>query len=49
MGDLVGAKDFGMKTIFVTSGKFKSAEEIIPNLDTTKRPDMILGDISEML
>ena len=49
MGDLVGAKELGMKTIFVTSGKFKSAEEIIPNLDEAKRPDMVLGDISEML
>ncbi len=49
MGDLVGAKELGMKTIFVTSGKFKSAEEIIPNLEEKKRPDMILDDISEML
>ncbi len=49
MGDLVGAKALGMKTIFVTSGKFKSAEEIIPNLDEAKQPDMILKDISEML
>ncbi len=48
-GDLVGAKELGMKTVFVTSGKFKSAEEIIPSLDETKRPDTILGDISEML
>ena len=49
MGDLVGAKELGMKTVFVTSGKFKSAEEIIPNLDAAKRPDTILNDISEML
>ena len=49
MGDLVGAKELGMKTIFVTSGKFKSAEEIIPNIKEKKRPDMILDDISEML
>ena len=49
MGDLVGAKALGMKTIFVTSGKFKSAEEIIPNLDVLKQPDMVLEDISEML
>ncbi len=49
MGDLVGAKKLGMKTIFVTSGKFKSADEIIPNLEVSKRPDLILSDISEML
>ena len=49
MGDLVGAKALGMKSVFVTSGKFKSAEEIIPNLDEAKQPDMILKDISEML
>ena len=48
-GDLVGAKELGMRSIFVTSGKFKSADEIIPSLDPTKRPDMILSDISEML
>ncbi|SFV60797.1 NagD, Predicted sugar phosphatases of the HAD superfamily [hydrothermal vent metagenome] len=49
VGDLVGAKELGMKTIFVTSGKFKSADEIIPNIDSSKRPDRILKDISEML
>ncbi len=48
-GDLVGAKELGMKTIFVTSGKFKSADEIIPSLDAAKHPDIILKDISEML
>ena len=48
-GDLVGAKALGMRTVFVTSGKFRSAEEILPNLDPSKQPDAILGDISEML
>ena len=31
-GDLMGAAELGMKSCFVLSGKFKSAEEILPRL-----------------
>ncbi len=47
VGDLVGAKKLGMKTIFVTSGKFSDANEIVPDLHV--KPDIIKADISELL
>jgi len=47
VGDLVGAKRLGMRTLFVLTGKFKSAEEIVPKLDPTLRPDMIAYDLNE--
>lgn len=48
-GDLGGAKEMGMKTIFVTSGKYKSKEEIIPFLKPELRPDFIYADMQEIL
>lgn len=48
-GDLGGAKELGMKTIFVTSGKYKTAEEIVPFLDEALRPDEICKDMQEVL
>ena len=48
-GDLCGAKKLGMKTIFVTSGKYKSADEIIPSLDAGLRPDAVHSDMQEIL
>ena len=48
-GDLVGAKKLGMKTVFVTSGKFKNANEIIFNLPKEQRPDQIYPNIGELL
>ena len=48
-GDLVGAKKLGMQTVFVTSGKFKSAEEILPNIPQELRPNRVKSDISELL
>ena len=47
VGDLVGAKKLGMKTIFVLSGKFKTKEEILPSLEI--QPDEVYNDISELL
>ena len=44
-GDLEGAKRLGMQTVFVLSGKFKSADEIVPRL--TYKPDMIAANIFE--
>ena len=46
VGDLVGAKKLGMKTIFVTSGKFKTADEIIPSLKI--KPDFIYKSIAKV-
>lgn len=48
-GDLGGAKEIGLKTIFVTSGKYKTAEEIVPFLDEKLRPDFVYGDMQEIL
>jgi NagD protein len=44
-GDLVGAKRLGMETVFVLSGKYASAEEIVPHLDPADRPDRICEDL----
>ena len=44
-GDLGGAKALGMETVFVLSGKYASAEEIVPFLDVRERPDMICDDM----
>ena len=48
-GDLGGAKILGMKTIFVTSGKYKNEQEIVPFLDERLRPDLIYKDMREIL
>ncbi|NPA66652.1 MAG: HAD-IIA family hydrolase [Epsilonproteobacteria bacterium] len=47
VGDLVGAKQLGMKTVFVASGKFPNPQEIIPRLEV--KPDIVKTDISELL
>ena len=46
IGDLVGAKKLGMKTIFVLSGKFNDPK-IIENLSENLKPDFIVKDIKE--
>ena len=48
-GDLGGAKEMGMKTLFVTSGKYRSAGEIVPFLKPELRPDYIYADMQEIL
>ena len=48
-GDLGGAKELGMKTIFVTSGKYKTKEEIVPHLKENLRPDYTYADMQEIL
>ena len=48
-GDLGGAKELGMKTIFVTSGKYKSAQEVVPFLEQTLKPDLVYTDMQEVL
>ncbi len=47
-GDLGGAKEMGMKTVFVTSGKYKTADEIVPLLTNKLKPDLIYSDIKEV-
>ncbi|MCF6330940.1 MAG: HAD-IIA family hydrolase [Sulfurimonas sp.] len=48
-GDLGGAKELGMKSIFVTSGKYKTAQEIVPFLEEKLKPDVIFSDMQDML
>lgn len=48
-GDLGGAKELGMKTIFVTSGKYKTQEEIVPSLKEQLKPDYIFANMAEIL
>ena len=48
-GDLGGIKEMGSKTIFVTSGKYKTQEEIVPYLDENLKPDYVYTDMQEIL
>lgn len=48
-GDLIGAQRLGMKGVFVLSGKYRSAEEIIPSLDLSQRPAEIYADMQGIL
>ncbi len=48
-GDLIGAQSLGMKGIFVLSGKYHTAEEIIPSLKTDERPAEIYADMQGIL
>ena len=48
-GDLGGAKEMGIETLFVTSGKYKSAQEIVPFLEESLRPDAVFADMQEIL
>jgi len=49
IGDLVGAKKLGMKTILVLSGKYKSEDEIVPFLAQGESPCETLGSIAELV
>ncbi len=48
-GDLGGAKELGMNTYFVTSGKYKTQEEIVPFLDDRVKPDTVFSDMQDIL
>jgi len=48
-GDLGGAKELGMRTIFVTSGKYKTAQEIVPLLDENLKPDLVYKNMQEIM
>jgi NagD protein len=48
-GDLGGAKELGIKTVFVTSGKYRTEEEIVPFLDENLKPDFVYADMQEVL
>ncbi|WP_373073341.1 HAD-IIA family hydrolase [Sulfurimonas sp.] len=48
-GDLGGAKELGMKSIFVTSGKYRTSEEIVPFLEEHLKPDEVYADMADIL
>lgn len=48
-GDLVGAQALGMKTIFVLSGKYHSADEILPQLRSVLTPDRVYPSVKELV
>jgi len=48
-GDLGGAKDLGMKTYFVTSGKYRTQDEIVPFLEKHLKPDEVYADMADIL
>lgn len=48
-GDLGGIKEMGSRAIFVTSGKYKSAQEIVPFLDDMYKPDAVFADMQEIM
>ena len=47
LSDLWGAKKLGMKTVFVTSGKYKD-EEILKSLNQKFRPDFVYQSINQI-
>ncbi|HEX5623262.1 MAG TPA: HAD-IIA family hydrolase [Sulfuricurvum sp.] len=48
-GDLIGAQALGMRGIFVLSGKYRSAEEILPKLGVDQQPYAVYADMQEVL
>lgn len=48
-GDLGGAKELGMTTSFVTSGKYKTQEEIVPFLNEDRKPDFVYANMQAIL
>lgn len=48
-GDLGGAKELGMTTTFVTSGKYKTQEEIVPFLEEELKPNFVYKDMQEIM
>ena len=47
LSDLLGAKQVGMRTVFVTSGKYKD-EEILKTLNKQFQPDFVCQNISQI-
>jgi len=47
LSDLVGARKLGMKTVFVTSGKYKD-KKILKSLNKRFQPDWIHESIKEI-
>lgn len=48
IGDLVGAKRLGMKTILALSGKYRKKEEILPFLAKDEQPDSVVASVADI-
>jgi len=46
-GDLVGVQNLGAKGVFVLSGKFRSANEILPRLSKDEQPSLVCTNIAQ--
>jgi len=46
-GDLIGVQNLGAKGVFVLSGKFKSANEILPRLSKDEQPTLVCTNIEQ--
>jgi len=47
IGDLIGARELGMRCLFVLSGKYRTREEILPQLDV--QPDAVYAHMQAVL
>lgn len=48
IGDLIGAKQIGMKTVLVLSGKYDKEEQILPFLKSCELPDAVYASIADI-
>ena len=48
-GDLKGAKELGMKTILVLSGKIKNIDEVLPDSLESEKPDIIKNSVKDII
>lgn len=48
-GDIIGAQELGMKGIFVLSGKYRTRDEILPQLSLHQQPYAVYQDMQEVL
>ncbi|MDP1785432.1 MAG: HAD-IIA family hydrolase [Sulfuricurvum sp.] len=48
-GDLIGAQALGMRGVFVLSGKYRFAAEILPKLGADEQPYAVYADMQEVL
>lgn len=48
IGDLIGAKQMGMKTVLVLSGKYDKKEQILPFLKSCELPDAVYQSVADI-
>ncbi len=48
IGDLIGAKQMGMKTVLVLSGKYDKKEQILPFLKSCELPDAVYKSVADI-